>query len=111
VVGFGLLLVVRPLTGWLGLLGTDLGPRERWTVAFFGVRGVGSVYYLAYASSHVEFVNEDQLWALVAFTIFGSTVLHGLTGFVVERVAPADGDAARGRPAAERVVDEPARLR
>ena len=105
VVGFGLLLVVRPLTGWLGLLGTDLSTRERWTVAFFGVRGVGSVYYLAYASSHVEFVNEDQLWALVAFTIFGSTVLHGATGFVIERVAPArlsaDPQTPARRPAEE----------
>ncbi len=95
IVGFGLLLVIRPLTGWLGLLGTDLSNRERWTVAFFGVRGVGSVYYLAYASSHVEFVNEDQLWALVAFTIFASTVLHGATGFVIERVAPVDAQPAR----------------
>ena len=90
VIGFGLLLVIRPLAGWLGLLGTALSARERWAVAFFGVRGVGSVYYLGYASAKVEFINEDQLWALVAFTIFASTVLHGLTGFVIERVAPAD---------------------
>jgi sodium/hydrogen antiporter len=98
IIGFGLLLVVRPLTGWLGLLGTDLAPRERWTVAFFGVRGVGSVYYLAYASSHVEFVNEDQLWALVAFTIFASTILHGATGFVIERVAPTDPQTPARQP-------------
>ncbi len=98
VIGFGLLLVIRPLAGWIGLLGTDLAPRERWTVAFFGVRGVGSVYYLAYASSHVEFINEDQLWALVAFTIFASTVLHGATGFVIERVAPSKGRSPARQP-------------
>ena len=87
-VGFGLLLVIRPLTGWIGLLGTELAPRERLIVAFFGVRGVGSVYYLAYAAGHIEFVNEEQLWALVAYTIFASTVLHGATGFIIERIAP-----------------------
>ena len=111
VIGFGLLLVIRPLTGWIGLLGTNLDPRERWVVAFFGVRGVGTIYYMAYASGVVEFVNKDQLWALVAFTIFGSTVLHGLTGFIVERVAPVDGKAPRSQRVAEPGVDEAARLR
>ena len=59
----------------------------RAVVAFYGVRGIGSVYYLAYAGSHAELVNEYQLWATIAFTIFASTVVHGLTaGFAVERV-------------------------
>lgn len=102
VIGFGLLLVIRPLAGWIGLAFGGLDRRERATVAFFGVRGVGSVYYLAYAAGHVEFVNEAQLWALVVYTIFASTVLHGATGFVIDRVAPPDGDPAPGaapRPA------------
>ncbi len=98
VIGFGLLFVIRPLAGWIGLIGTNLAARERWAVAFFGVRGVGSVYYLAYASIHVEFINKDQLWALVAFTIFASTVLHGATGFIIERVAPAEFRAPRRQP-------------
>jgi NhaP-type Na+/H+ or K+/H+ antiporter len=89
-IGFGLILVIRPLAGWLALLGTDLDRRDRWIVGFFGVRGVGSVYYLGYASGHIEFANEEPLWALVAFTIFASTVIHGATSFVVERVANGD---------------------
>ena len=57
-------------------------------VAFYGVRGVGSVYYLSYASGQIEFVNASQIWALVAFTIFASTLIHGATArLVVERVA------------------------
>ena len=99
-VGFGLLLVVRPLAGWIGLAWSGLSPRERWAVAFFGVRGIGSIYYLAYAAGHVEFINEEQLWALVAYTIFASTVLHGATGFVIDRVTPPEPESARsdGRP-------------
>ena len=79
VIGFGLILVIRPAAGLLGLIGTPLSMRARAAVAFYGVRGIGSLYYLGYASTHVEFVDEGPLWALVAFTIFASTVIHGLT--------------------------------
>ncbi len=78
-VGFGLLLVIRPVAGVAGLLGTAQAWRERSVIAFYGVRGIGSLYYLGYAATYVEFVNEGAICALVAFTIFASTVIHGLT--------------------------------
>ncbi len=78
-VGLALLLVIRPVTGWLSLIGTDLDGRDRAVVAFYGVRGIGSIYYLGYAASHMELANEGALWATVAFTILASTVIHGLT--------------------------------
>ena len=53
--------------------------RDRWVVAIYGVRGIGSIYYLAYAAGKIEFLNEDRLWALVGFTILISTLLHGFT--------------------------------
>jgi NhaP-type Na+/H+ or K+/H+ antiporter len=86
-IGLALIFIIRPLSGWWGLRGTELMPRERFVVAAYGVRGIGSIYYLGYATSHLEFVNEGQLWATIAFTIAVSTVVHGLTaGTVVERV-------------------------
>jgi NhaP-type Na+/H+ or K+/H+ antiporter len=87
VIGFSLLLVIRPVVGWLALKGTDLASGDRWIVGFFGVRGVGSIYYIAYASGHVELINERPLWALVAFTVFASAVIHGTTSFLVDRFA------------------------
>jgi sodium/hydrogen antiporter len=78
-VGFGLLLAIRPLAGLAGLIGSERNRRERGILAFYGVRGIGSLYYLGYASTHVEFINEGPIWALVAYTIFASTVIHGLT--------------------------------
>jgi NhaP-type Na+/H+ or K+/H+ antiporter len=87
VIGLALLLLVRPLAGWIALWRTPLGWRERAVTAFYGVRGVGSVYHLSYASGQIEFVNASQIWALVAFTVFASTRIHGATArFVVDRV-------------------------
>ncbi len=93
-IGFSLLLVIRPLAGWLSLLRSRMPSGDRLIVGFFGVRGIGSVYYVGYATGHMEFVNEEQLWALVAYTIFASALIHGATSFIVDRyVSPWSGDA------------------
>ncbi len=93
-IGLALILIVRPLAGWLALTGSFRRPRARATVAFYGVRGIGSIYYLAYAGSHAELTNEAELWAIVAFTILASTIIHGFTAaFVVERAVSPDGEA------------------
>ena len=92
-IGLGLILVVRPLAAWLALAGVMTG-RVRRVVAFYGVRGVGSIYYLGYAGSHMNLVNAAELWAIVAFTVLVSTVVHGFTaGLAVER---ATGQTAAG---------------
>jgi NhaP-type Na+/H+ or K+/H+ antiporter len=86
-----LILVIRPLAGWLSLAGTDLTGRSKLVVSAFGVRGIGSIYYLGFATSHLTFKNEGQLWATIALTILLSTIVHGLTaGAAVER-AEQDG--------------------
>jgi NhaP-type Na+/H+ or K+/H+ antiporter len=87
-VGLLLIFVLRPLSGIVSLRvarsSSEVGdhvldPRERLVTAFFGVRGVGSLYYLAYASGEADFVGLDQLWATVAFTITISVLVHGIT--------------------------------
>ena len=96
-IAMGLIFIVRPIAGWVSLLNTDLATRERLVVAVYGVRGIGSIYYLGFASSHLELVNEGQLWATIALTILLSTIVHGLTaGIVVERVAGEDVAARQG---------------
>lgn len=92
-IGLGLIFVIRPAAAYLSLLGTPLKGRQRWVTAFFGVRGIGSVYYLAYAGHHLKLTNEHTLWATVAFTIVVSTLVHGLTaGIAVEK---ATGEAQK----------------
>jgi NhaP-type Na+/H+ or K+/H+ antiporter len=83
-VGVLLVFVVRPLFGWLSLGRSGLRRSERWATAAFGVRGVGSVYYLAAVGTHFR---EDLpwLWATLGFTVILSVVVHGIAATPVMR--------------------------
>ncbi|TMR95619.1 cation:proton antiporter [Nonomuraea basaltis] len=79
-VGVLLLLVIRPLVGWLSQIRGPAGPKERLVISFFGIRGIGSLFYLAYALGRADFgVPAEELWAVTAFTVLASVVLHGVT--------------------------------
>ncbi len=97
--GLLVVLVLRPLAGWLALLRTRTPPKERWAIAFFGIRGVGSVYYLAHALNETEFGAPEELWALVAFVILVSVVVHGLSAAPIMKHLDAQRDAARAADA------------
>ena len=93
-IGAALVLLVRPLIGWASLHRTVLTGRKRWVTAFYGVRGIGTIYYLAYAGSHAKMGEQAKLWAVAAFTIVLSTIVHGFTAsWAVEKatgLAPQD---------------------
>ncbi|MFA6157394.1 cation:proton antiporter [Mesorhizobium sp.] len=75
-----ILLVIRPVSGLIGLIGHRTNLRERLILAFFGIRGVGSIYYLAYGLNHMKAdPGADRLWAVVGLTILLSILMHGLT--------------------------------
>lgn len=88
-----ILMVVRPVAGLIGLLGTTLPIGERLTVGFFGIRGIGSVYYLAYALNAAEFEVPNHLWALLGLVVLLSILIHGTTVTPVMRLI----DRQRGR--------------
>jgi len=80
------IFAVRPLAGMLGLGGfrsASLG--EKWAIAFFGVRGVGSFYYLAYALNRQHFSQSRELWAVVSLVVITSVVVHGIFAAPVSR--------------------------
>ncbi|MFD2256493.1 cation:proton antiporter [Luteolibacter algae] len=79
VLGSSFLLVVRPLAGLVGMIGSALPWPGRAAVAFLGVRGVGSFYYLSYGQHHAEFDKLPLLWSAVSFTVLLSIILHGVT--------------------------------
>lgn len=73
------LLVIRPVIAWVSLIGIDRHPLERFVIAFFGIRGLGSVYYLAFALNHGDFKQQDVLWQTIGLIVLGSIILHGLS--------------------------------
>ncbi|WP_137679182.1 cation:proton antiporter [Aurantiacibacter suaedae] len=92
-----LIFLIRPASGMLALLGSSMTIRERAVVSFYGVRGVGSIYYLAYAGGKLDLADEGPLWATVGFTILVSTIVHGFTaGANVDWVTRKSGEAAEG---------------
>jgi NhaP-type Na+/H+ or K+/H+ antiporter len=98
-----LLLMIRPLAVATSFVGTDLPRNERAFVAWFGVRGVGSLYYAAVAvgSGYLSAAEAEIVaWTAIA-TIVVSIVVHGVTASPLShRLLPPDaqspGIAERG---------------
>ncbi|GAA4445439.1 cation:proton antiporter [Phytohabitans houttuyneae] len=84
-VGLALILVIRPAAGWLSLRGAPGTRAERWVIAAFGIRGIGSFYYVSYALTHADLPGADLLWAVVGFAVATSVVLHGVAATPVMR--------------------------
>jgi NhaP-type Na+/H+ or K+/H+ antiporter len=73
-----LFAVARPLSVMLGLLGSDSSARVRSIVGWFGVRGIGSVYYLMYAINHglPKYLAKDLIQITIVVVML-SIVVHG----------------------------------
>jgi NhaP-type Na+/H+ or K+/H+ antiporter len=89
--GILVLLVIRPLSGLIAFLPSKLPFVEKAAISYFGIRGVGSLYYLAYAHNSESFPEIDTVWSIVNFTMLVSIILHGLSvkpvlGWVDERM-------------------------
>lgn len=93
-VAVAIVFLVRPLTGLLSLIGWPLPRVERWGISIFGIRGIGSLYYLSYAFNRQEFSSTEVLWQTVSLSILLSIVVHGATAsFVMERIDHDNGIA------------------
>lgn len=75
-----LFLVIRPVSVWIGLLGAPISGDQRLMIAWFGIRGIGSVYYLMYAISHgLPQPLAEQIVAITLAAVTASIVLHGIS--------------------------------
>jgi NhaP-type Na+/H+ or K+/H+ antiporter len=75
-----LLLIIRPASVYLGLLGSSVPSLEKRFTAWFGIRGIGSVYYVMYAVSHeVPEGAARTLIGLTLATLVVSALAHGIT--------------------------------
>ncbi len=75
-----LLFIIRPLGAWLSMLGQPSSSMRPWLFGWFGVRGVGSFYYLFYALGKglKSEVGEQIAW-ITLITVVLSILLHGIT--------------------------------
>jgi NhaP-type Na+/H+ or K+/H+ antiporter len=75
-----LLVVIRPLSVAIGLAGTATGRNRRWLIGWFGIRGIGSLYYLMYAVNHGLSPDlADRLTGLTLSAVVASIVVHGIS--------------------------------
>ncbi len=73
-------LVVRPAATFLGLLLTRTSFGQRAIIGWFGVRGIGSLYYLAYALTHGLSGEDARMIANITLAVVAvSVVVHGIS--------------------------------
>ncbi|MDQ3336087.1 MAG: cation:proton antiporter [Myxococcota bacterium] len=79
VIAGALFFVIRPLAASL-LVFTPTTKHQRRLMAWFGIRGIGSLYYLGYAMRHgVDGKLGAELVGLTISVIALSVVIHGIT--------------------------------
>lgn len=73
-----LFFVARPLSVGISLAGSHAGARATAIASWFGVRGIGSIYYLMYAINHgLPQPLARELVAITLAVVILSIVLHG----------------------------------
>lgn len=76
---FAILLVFRPIAAWIGFWGTSLSIVSKRLIGFFGIRGIGTIFYLQYAFNRASFPERKEIWAIAGLAILGSILLHGVS--------------------------------
>lgn len=75
-----LLLFVRPLAVLAGVAGCHVDRSQRLMISWFGIRGIGSLYYLAYAIGHgLPPDLSRELISLTLWAITVSVIVHGIS--------------------------------
>ena len=73
-------LVVRPIGVWISFIGSDLPKKTRSLMGWFGIRGLGSIYYLTYALGKGVKGNVAEEISWITFTVVVlSIIFHGIT--------------------------------
>jgi NhaP-type Na+/H+ or K+/H+ antiporter len=75
-----LFFVIRPIGAWISTIGEHQNPIRPWLFGWFGIRGVGSIYYLAYAlGGGLQAETGEQIAWITFTTIVISVILHGIS--------------------------------
>jgi NhaP-type Na+/H+ or K+/H+ antiporter len=82
-IGLGFVLLLRPLTALAIMLKEKFNLKEKLAISFFGIRGMGSLFYLSFALNKASFQFDKELWSIVSFIIVLSILIHGVTATTV----------------------------
>ena len=75
-------LFVRPLGTWLSMIGSSLPKSTRSLMGWFGIRGIGSLYYMTYALGEGVTGSTAEQIAWITYTVVVlSIIAHGITAF------------------------------
>lgn len=75
-----LFLIIRPLGVWLSTIKCNLPTKTRSLMGWFGIRGLGSIYYLTYVlGKGVKGESAEQLYWIVVTVVVLSIVIHGIS--------------------------------
>jgi NhaP-type Na+/H+ or K+/H+ antiporter len=75
-----LLLLIRPVAAGIGTAREPVSPTQRRLIAWFGIRGIGSLYYLMFAIEHgLESDEARTLFGLTLAAVTVSIVVHGIS--------------------------------
>jgi NhaP-type Na+/H+ or K+/H+ antiporter len=86
---------VRPIAVELALLGSRAKPMERRMMSWFGIRGIGTVYYLAYALENGRADDIAPLAPYALAVVTASVFIHGMSATPLMRTYRRTRNAAR----------------
>ncbi len=78
-IALGIVLILRPLLGYIALIGTNLSKQKRMAIGFFGIKGIGTLFYLSYAYLNGSFDFNEQVVGIVSYVLLFSILIHGFT--------------------------------
>lgn len=77
-----LFMIIRPIAVYVGLGTVPLGHYRRPLISWFGIRGIGTIYYLTYAlGKGLPAEQGGRLLSIAYATVVISIFVHGVSGF------------------------------
>lgn len=77
--GLAIVILIRPAVAWFSLAGLGLANAPRGVICFFGIRGLGTLYYIAYAAGRTAIAGMERVIVLSSFVVLVSVLLHGVS--------------------------------
>ncbi|MGB7395696.1 MAG: cation:proton antiporter, partial [Pricia sp.] len=77
-ISLAIVLICRPLLGYLAMCTQPYSTAKRWAIGFFGIKGIGSFFYLTFGLLQGNFVEYEELYGIVSYVVLFSIIIHGL---------------------------------